>query len=43
MPLVRAALELGGWPVGPARLPLDAATDDERAAMQKVLKKLNLI
>jgi 4-hydroxy-tetrahydrodipicolinate synthase len=43
MPLVRAALELVGWPVGPARLPLDAATDDERAAMQKVLRKLNLI
>jgi len=42
MPLVRAALELVGWPVGPARLPLDAATPDERAAMKKVLAKLGL-
>jgi len=43
MPLVRAALELAGWPVGPARLPLDAATDDERAAMKKVLAKLGWV
>lgn len=43
MPLVRAALELTGWPVGAARLPLDTATEDERQAMWKVLKKLNLV
>jgi 4-hydroxy-tetrahydrodipicolinate synthase len=43
MPLVRAALELAGWPVGPARLPLNAATAEERAAMQSVLAKLGVI
>jgi len=43
MPLVRAALELAGWPVGPARVPLDTATGAERDALKKVLVSLNLI
>jgi 4-hydroxy-tetrahydrodipicolinate synthase len=43
MPLVRAALELAGWPVGPARMPLDTATGAERDAMKKVLVSLNLM
>ncbi len=43
MPLVRAALELSGWQIGPARMPLDQATDDERAAMQHVLANLGLV
>jgi 4-hydroxy-tetrahydrodipicolinate synthase len=43
MPLVHAALELVGWPIGPARMPLDPATDDERAAMKQVLAKLGLV
>jgi 4-hydroxy-tetrahydrodipicolinate synthase len=43
MPLVRTALELVGWSIGPARMPLDPATDDERAAMKQVLAKLGLV
>lgn len=43
MPLVRAALELVGWSIGPARMPLDPATADERAAMKQVLAKLGLV
>lgn len=43
MPLVRAALELAGWPIGSARMPLDTATEAERNAMKKVLVSLDLI
>lgn len=43
MPVLRAALELTGWKVGPARMPLDAATPDEIAAIQQELIRLNIL
>lgn len=43
MPLVRAAIEMTGWAIGPARMPLDAASEDERAGMKRVLAKLGLV
>lgn len=38
MPVLRAALEAAGLPVGPARLPLDRATDDEVAMIRERLE-----
>ena len=40
---VKAALAMIGLPVGIPRLPLIAATDDEKAQIGKVLKDLNLV
>jgi len=41
--LVKAALEMTGFPVGPLRLPLVAATAVERAALQEALAKADLL
>ncbi len=42
IPLLRAAIELAGHPVGPARMPLDAATDEERELMRQHLIRLGI-
>ena len=39
----KAALELVGRPVGPPRLPLVPATQDERERIRKVLEEANLL
>ncbi len=43
MPVLRAAMEMAGWPVGNARMPLDAATEEEKAAIRKQLERLGVI
>ncbi|MFZ5813751.1 MAG: 4-hydroxy-tetrahydrodipicolinate synthase [Bacillota bacterium] len=41
--LVKAALEMTGFPVGPLRLPLPTATESERAALRETLAGAGLI
>ncbi len=41
--MLKAALEMTGFPVGRPRLPLIDASDKEKEAMRKVLKDLNLV
>ena len=43
MPVLRAALEEAGLPVGPPRLPLDTATPDERATIRGHLERLGVV
>lgn len=40
---VKAALDMVGLPAGPVRLPLVDATDEERARVRAVLKRLGLV
>lgn len=41
--LVKAAMEMTGFPVGPLRLPLVEATDSERQALREVLASSGLL
>ena len=43
MPVLRAAIELAGLPVGPGRLPLDEATSEEKENIRKHLLRLGVI
>jgi 4-hydroxy-tetrahydrodipicolinate synthase len=43
IPVLKAALELAGHPVGPPRLPLEPATAEEREAIKKHLVRLELL
>lgn len=43
MPVLRAALEMAGMPVGPARMPLDQASEEEKAGVRKQLERLGVI
>jgi len=43
IPVLKAALELAGHPVGPPRLPLDPATAEEREAIKKHLVRLKVL
>lgn len=43
MPVLRAALEIAGLPVGPGRLPLDEATPEEKESIKKHLTRLGVI
>lgn len=43
MPVLRAAVEMAGIPVGPARRPLDTATDEEKALVRVQLERLNVL
>jgi 4-hydroxy-tetrahydrodipicolinate synthase len=43
IPVLKAALEIAGHPVGPPRLPLDTATEQERAQIREHLVRLEVI
>ena len=43
IPVLKAALEIAGHPVGPPRLPLDTATELERAQIREHLIRLEVI
>jgi 4-hydroxy-tetrahydrodipicolinate synthase len=43
IPVLKAALEIAGHPVGPPRLPLDGATADEREQIREHLVRLQVI
>ena len=43
IPVLKAALEIAGHPVGPCRLPLDPATAQEREQIEKHLSRLEVI
>jgi 4-hydroxy-tetrahydrodipicolinate synthase len=43
IPVLKAALEIAGHPVGPPRLPLYEATVEERKMIEKELKRLNVV
>ena len=43
LPVLRAAIEMTGWEVGPARMPLDEATDEEKAAVRAQLVRLGVL
>jgi len=43
IPVLKAALEIAGFPVGPPRLPLFEATIAERKMIENELKRLNVI
>jgi 4-hydroxy-tetrahydrodipicolinate synthase len=43
IPVLKAALEIAGHPVGPPRLPLDTATEQERAQIREHLVRLQVI
>ena len=43
MPVLRAAMEMAGMPVGPARMPLDQASEEEKAGVRKQLERLGVI
>jgi 4-hydroxy-tetrahydrodipicolinate synthase len=43
IPVLKAALEIAGHPVGPARLPLDTATAEERKQIREHLVRLGVI
>jgi 4-hydroxy-tetrahydrodipicolinate synthase len=43
IPVLKAALEIAGHPVGPPRLPLSEATTEERAHIEKHLIRLGVI
>jgi 4-hydroxy-tetrahydrodipicolinate synthase len=43
IPVLKAALEIAGHPVGPPRLPLDSATADERDQIRRHLVRLQVI
>jgi 4-hydroxy-tetrahydrodipicolinate synthase len=43
IPVLKAALEIAGHPVGPPRLPLDTATEQERAHIREHLIRLAVI
>jgi 4-hydroxy-tetrahydrodipicolinate synthase len=43
IPVLKAALEIAGHPVGPPRLPLDSATADEREQIRRHLVRLQVI
>jgi 4-hydroxy-tetrahydrodipicolinate synthase len=43
IPVLKAALEIAGHPVGPARLPLDPATAEERKQIREHLVRLGVI
>jgi len=43
MPVLRASLEVAGLPVGPARLPLDRATDEEITMIRARLEALDVV
>jgi 4-hydroxy-tetrahydrodipicolinate synthase len=42
-PVLKAALDIAGHPVGPPRLPLNEATPEEKENIKKHLIRLNLI
>jgi len=43
IPVLKAAMEIAGHPVGPPRLPLDTATTEEREQIKKHLIRLEII
>jgi 4-hydroxy-tetrahydrodipicolinate synthase len=43
IPVLKAAMEIAGHPVGPPRLPLDTATEQERAQIREHLIRLEVI
>jgi 4-hydroxy-tetrahydrodipicolinate synthase len=43
IPVLKAALEIAGHPVGPPRLPLDTATEQERAQIREHLIRLEVV
>jgi 4-hydroxy-tetrahydrodipicolinate synthase len=43
IPILRAAIEMAGHPIGRARLPLDEATDEEKRLLKKYLQRLGAI
>lgn len=43
IPVLRAAMEIAGLPVGPARMPLDEATKEEKELIKKQLVRLEVI
>jgi 4-hydroxy-tetrahydrodipicolinate synthase len=43
IPVLKAALEIAGHPVGPPRLPLDTATEQERVQIREHLVRLEVI
>lgn len=43
MPVLRAAVEIMGIPIGPARMPLDEATAEEKEAIKKHLVRLGVV
>lgn len=43
IPMLKTALEMAGFPVGPSRLPLDEPTEDEKESVRKHLIRLELI
>ena len=40
---LKAALTMMGWPVGPPRLPLVEATEEEKAYLKELLTKFHLL
>jgi 4-hydroxy-tetrahydrodipicolinate synthase len=43
IPVLKAAMEIAGHPVGPPRLPLDTATEQERAQIREHLVRLEVV